>query len=129
MTIGQRIRARREELGLTQRGLAERLGYKDHTTLARIEIGTVDLTQSKIKMFSEALGVSTAWLMGWEDSPEAAGELAAEVLLNPEVAELVPGFLRLDKSARAAVLQLVKNLDKKRPNAAALGKDPMKIVF
>lgn len=67
MTIGDRIKHRRKELKLTQRELADKLGYKDHTTITRIENGKVDLVQSKIVEFSRALGCTPGYLMGWED--------------------------------------------------------------
>ena len=43
--IGKRIKARREELGMTQEELAARLGYKSKTTIAKIENGTNDIVQ------------------------------------------------------------------------------------
>ena len=67
MTIGERIKKRRNELKLTQRELAAKMSYSNHTTLARIESGKVDISQSRLKEFSEVLGVSIAYLMGWED--------------------------------------------------------------
>lgn len=67
MTIGDRIKHRRKELKLTQRELADKLGYKDHTTITRIENGKVDLVQSKIVEFARALGCTPGYLMGWED--------------------------------------------------------------
>lgn len=67
MTIGERIKARRQELGLTQRDLAKRMGYTDHTTITRAEAGKVDLPLSRVSQFAEALRVSPSYLMGWED--------------------------------------------------------------
>lgn len=67
MTIGQRIKFRREELGISQRELAEKLGYKNNSTLSGIESGKVDLTQSRTVAIATALGVTPGWLMGWEE--------------------------------------------------------------
>lgn len=67
MTIGQRIKFRREELGISQRALAEKLGYKNNSTLSGIESGKVDLTQSGIVAIAKALGVTPGWLIGWEE--------------------------------------------------------------
>lgn len=67
MTIGERVKARRQELGLTQRDLAKRMGYTDHTTITRVEAGKVDLPMSRISQFADALRVSPSYLMGWED--------------------------------------------------------------
>lgn len=71
MTIGKRIKARREELHLSQRELSDKMGYSNHSTLGKIERGLVDVTQSKVVKFSEVLGVSVAYLMGWEEENTA----------------------------------------------------------
>ena len=68
MNLYARIRARREELGITQDELAKRLGYKSRSTIAKIESGENDIPQSKIEAFADALSVTTAYLMGWDDS-------------------------------------------------------------
>lgn len=47
MSIGDRVKARRTELGLSQRELAARLGYNDHTTLTNHH---VDDTRHKISI-------------------------------------------------------------------------------
>ena len=69
MTLYDRIRARREELNMSQEELAKRLGYKSRSTIAKIESGENDITQSKIVAFAKALGIKTAYLMGWEAAP------------------------------------------------------------
>lgn len=114
MTIGARIKARRQELGLTQRELAARAGYNDHTTLTRLESGRVDLPQSKIVKFAEVLGVSVGYLMGWEDEPEQAGSLAAQVLLDPALVKVVQNYMVLDDTDRATVAALVASLAAKK---------------
>lgn len=65
--IGKRIKQRREELGLTQEELATKLGYKNKSTIAKIECGKNDITQSKVVEFANVLGTSIAFLMGWDD--------------------------------------------------------------
>ena len=62
------IKKRRNELGLTQSELAKRMGYADKSMIAKIEKGQVDLQQSKIVAFAEALGTTPAYLMGWTDN-------------------------------------------------------------
>lgn len=67
MHIGDRIKARRVSLGWSQRDLAERMGYKNHSAVARAESGAVDLPQSKVEQFAQVLGVTPGYLMGWVD--------------------------------------------------------------
>lgn len=64
MTMYDRIRQRRLELGMTQKELADKLGYKNKTAITKIESGKVDLTQSKILAFSQALQTTVDFLLG-----------------------------------------------------------------
>lgn len=66
-TLYSRIKKRREELGMSQAELAEKLGYSDRSTIAKIEKGVNDITQSKIAAFAEHLHTTPAYLMGWTD--------------------------------------------------------------
>lgn len=64
--LGEAIRRRREELGLTQDQLAVRLGYKSRSTINKIEKGINDVTQSKLLSFAQALDTTPGALTGWE---------------------------------------------------------------
>lgn len=93
MTMGEQIKARREELGLTQRDLAGLVGYSNHSTVARVEADEVNLPHSKIVEFAKALQVTPGFLTGW-DAPPAATEQpepAAEPQPEPD-AEPIPGL-------------------------------------
>ena len=67
MTIYEKIKQRRMELNLSQEELADMTGYTSRSSIAKIEKGLVDLSQSKITLFAKALNTTTAYLMGWED--------------------------------------------------------------
>lgn len=109
--IGKNIKARREELGMTQRELAAKMGYSNHTTITKIESGKNDLPQSKIAQFAKVLNTSPGQLLGWsEDKPEETGALAAEFLLEPDLVAMAPDFLSLDAADRAMVMNLVTSL-------------------
>ena len=75
MMIGSRIKSRRLELGLTQKELAKKVGYKSNTTVNKIELGINDITQSKVVEFAEALDTTPAYLMGWESIADAEKRL------------------------------------------------------
>ena len=64
----KRIKQRREELGMSQEELANKLGYKSRSTINKIEMGINDITQSKIKAFADALQTTPGYLMGMEDN-------------------------------------------------------------
>lgn len=68
--IYSRIRARRIELGLTVEQLANRMGYKDKSSISKIENGKADIPQSKVLAFARALDTTTAYLMGIDEAKE-----------------------------------------------------------
>ena len=73
--IYKRIKSRRLELGWTTDELAKRMGYKDRSSISKIENGKADIPQSKVKEFAEVLDTSVSWLIGIdgeEDKPAPA---------------------------------------------------------
>lgn len=64
--IGNRIKTLREALGLTQEELAKKVGYTSKSSVNKVEKGEVDISQSKIELFAQALNTTPAELMGWE---------------------------------------------------------------
>lgn len=68
MTIGQRIKQRREQLGLTQDELAHKVGYASRSSINKIELSR-DLPLRKVSKMASALDTSPSYLMGWTDDP------------------------------------------------------------
>lgn len=64
--VYENIKKLRIERGLSQEELAKRTGYTDRSSIAKIESGKVDLTNSKIAEFARALGIDPSDLMGWK---------------------------------------------------------------
>lgn len=127
MTIGQRIKARRNELKLSQRELAARLGYNDHTTLTRIEAGKVDLTQSKVAQFADVLGVTPAYLMGWEHEPEDLADITAQILMDPHALAMFEDYLSLSESDRYAARLMISSLAHKKKTDASVSQEVEKV--
>lgn len=118
MSIGQKIKQRRTELGWSQRELSDRMGYNNHSTITRIESGKVDVPQSRIVKFSEVLGVSIAYLMGWDkqiqieikEDPVNLAELHFEMIADKDLTEIYEDLKFLDASQRKIVKDLVHSL-------------------
>lgn len=70
MKVGERIKARRIELGLTQEELAKRMGYSDKSAVCKAETSGDNITTSKINKFALHLNCSFDYLMGWESSTQ-----------------------------------------------------------
>ena len=69
MKLYENIKLRRKELNLSQGELARLTGYTDRTSISKIESGKVDLPQSKIRIFAEALHTTEVELMGTTEPP------------------------------------------------------------
>lgn len=67
MTFGERVKARREELNMTQEELALRIGYKSRASINKIEMDKRNMKQSQIATLAEALHTTPGYLMGWKD--------------------------------------------------------------
>lgn len=61
--FGNRVREKRIELNMTQEELAIKSGYTSRSSINKIELGLVDLPQSKISSIASALDVSPAYLL------------------------------------------------------------------
>ena len=77
LQLYKNIKSRRTELKMSQDTLAELTGYRDRSSIAKIEKGEVDLAESKIREFAKALKVSPQELMGWDEPDEGPLTIAA----------------------------------------------------
>lgn len=87
MSLGQNIRLYREKLGMSQEELAKKLGYKDRSTIAKIESNVNDITQSKIVAIAKVLQTSPAALMGW-DSQSADADYPPNITPMPDTRKI-----------------------------------------
>ena len=73
MKIGEKIKQRRIELNWSQRELAKRMNYSNHSTIGKIEAGKVDIPQSRLEQFCKVLNVNMLYFLGDEylDSSDA----------------------------------------------------------
>lgn len=83
LELYKNIKRRRQQLKMTQTDLALKMGYADKSMIAKIEKGNVDLPQSKILAFANALETTPGELMGWD--------------YEAEPTETVDNIYRLDK--------------------------------
>ena len=70
MSLGEKVKSRREEIGLSQEDLALKMGYKSRSSINKIEKGR-PVSQKIICRLADALDVSVAYLMGWESEPDS----------------------------------------------------------
>lgn len=109
MEMHENIKFLREKLGLSQIELALKVGYKDRSSVAKVESGGVDLPQSKIAAFASALGVTPAELIGI-DWLTNNNRIALEVrrvtptpTLTDDESDLLHKYRRLDDAAKGRI--------------------------
>ena len=64
MSVGTNIKKRRFQLRMSQQELAEAMGYKTRSTIAKIEAGENDVSQKKLQKFAAVLDTTVAELIG-----------------------------------------------------------------
>ena len=106
MEIGEKIRKRRMELGWSQRDLAFKMGYTNNSTVAKIEQGKVDVSQSRVLQFSKVLGVPISYLIDWDESNNEPS-LNEKSLTEGELL-LLDLFNRVPKDKQQLVLQMIR---------------------
>ena len=91
MSIGENIARRREQLGLTQDQLAERMGYRHKSSISKIEKGVNDISQSKIRQFAEALHTTVDYILDGEPGEPI---ITCEYVNFPIIGEIAAGYER-----------------------------------
>ncbi len=115
MNIGERIKIKRKERGWSQRDLAAKIGYSNHSTVGKIETGKVDLPQSKVVQFAEVLNVSVAYLMGWEEMQkknDAATDIVVRLRTDKEFYSIVEELHQLSPEQLASFKPILAVLRK-----------------
>lgn len=111
-TIGDRIRERRELLGMSQDELAKKLGYKSKSSINKIELNQRDLPQPKIKAIADALDTTPFYIMGWEDNNTSnhINEKKPAIILDDELKKMLDEissiFIDLSPDNRSKLLEL-----------------------
>ena len=127
LTLYKNIRKLRKQNSWSQEELATRMGYGDRSSIAKIEGGKVDLSQSKILDFARVFGVDPSELMGddglSDDNEQSKTirelysnippEILEEAENDPQLMEFIQLFLNTSEENRPAVLQILKGLQQK----------------
>ena len=83
MTIGERIKQRRIEIGLTVDQLADKIG-KNRATVYRYESNEIEKFPLDILYpLAEALHTTPAYLMGWASTESPSGTMHSQSLKAP----------------------------------------------
>lgn len=113
--IGERIKIRREELGLTQDELAQKLGYKSRSSINKIELGNHNLTQRKIKLIADVLSVTPDYIMGWDKSIEQITKEIEEIY-DSLTSELFDLITKLNRDQKIELKGVIKQMIRENNN-------------
>ena len=102
MDIGERIKNRRESLGMSQSDLARAVGYTSRSTINKIEKDGRGISQDKIVALARALKTTPSYLMGWEEE-----EVASLTAMQEETMER---FLMLSYEHQLVVSSVIDTL-------------------
>lgn len=73
-TIAENIKARREELEMSQEELATKTGYKHRSAVNKIELGINNFPMYKLNDFAVALRTSQERLLGYDENDLKSNE-------------------------------------------------------
>ena len=113
MTIGQRIKQRREELGLSQEELAHALGYKNRSSINKIELNLQQLRQQKILDVARVLKTTPTWILGIDDEVEEEQQQICDLFercYGKTSYRIVQKFLKLDDHDKGAIEERIEVL-------------------
>ena len=98
MSVGEKIKLRRKELGLSAEEVAEQLGVSP-ATIYRYESNYINnMGVDKLKPIAKVLRVSEAYLMGWETSDT--------IILAEDETSIINAYRNADSLTRDMVKRL-----------------------
>lgn len=87
MSVGTNIKKRRYELRMSQQELAEAMGYKTRSTIAKIEAGENDVSQKKLQKFATVLDTTPEALVSGYNT--VSSEKKADISGDKDVKNIV----------------------------------------
>jgi len=110
MQIGDRIKARRKQLGMSADELGKRLG-KDRSTIYRYEKGDIEnLPLDILEPIANALNTTPQYLMGWEEV-QKKNDTLSDIVIRMQTDDVflsaVESLYKLDQKKLSSILTLL----------------------
>lgn len=103
LVLYKNIKEKRLELNMSQQELSDLVGYSGKSMISKIERGEVDLSQTMIQKFADALKTTPSELMGWEEETQEVPEF------EPDHLELIDLYSKLTKEQKQTVMNLLRS--------------------
>lgn len=110
--VGQLIRNRRIELGMTQQELADKVGYKSRVSINKLELER-DMPIKKLKPIADALDIDIRELLGWKAEEEKAAptlenaDLLADIMHDPRLVEELKKVVQFDEKKKEVLYSYI----------------------
>ena len=111
MRVGERIKSRRKEIGLSAEQVAKELGVSPATVYRYESNDIMNMRIDKLEPIAKALRTTPAYLMGWEDdkkeNPPAESQRILESVNSSENIDLLLHIIKNEASlSREKLLKL-----------------------
>lgn len=107
MTLGEKVKQRRERLGMNQKQLAKASGITQ-ATISRLESGLIkELKSEALKRLARALGVTVDFLVDKTDKPTPSDIFNSD----PNAAYIFRGYEKLSAKGREQLENFIRFLE------------------
>ena len=111
MTVGEKIKEVRELKGMSQEELAKKMGYKDRSSISKIEKDNDDnISLNTVQKAADALGCSPLYLMSWDDD----NTIEMEKQRSERLDKFVELYSQLNESDQNLIDGMLKSLSSKQ---------------
>jgi repressor LexA len=101
MSLGERIKQRRSELGLTLEDVGEQLGVHRSTVLRYERGDTARIPLDTIEKIAEILHTTPSWLLGWDDEDDG---------LDPDIRLIARSMQDMPQDKRRMLVKIIKTM-------------------
>ena len=126
MKIGEKIKLRRKELGISADKLGEILG-KDRSTIFRYEKGDIEnLPLDILQPIAEALLTTPQYLMGWSEDKQIAPD---KPQLTEDEKKWMELYYKLSDTTREALITSLDSFDQLTDDQQQLALDLLRVAL
>lgn len=113
MTIGDRIKQKRLEMGMSVEELANKLG-KNRATIYRYENGDIEnLPTPVLEPIAKALCTTPAYLMGYEENLDGNADFITKILMDSQLLKHIHLLMEMDIDKKNTVYNMIDFLSNK----------------
>lgn len=122
MTVGERLKCRRRQLGLSAEQVAEKLGISP-STIYRYENGDINkMGIDKLGPIADAVQTTPAFLMGWTSEPSTTSQKDKILPLSDESLKVGTAYDRAQPGVKFSVRKLLDIEEPEQPDLSIVAR-------